>query len=260
MDKWERCYNLSWSGLIVPESFSHPAKFSRGLINRIYEHALEMRWVERGDWVLDPFGGVALGAVNALCFGLNWVGVELEEKFVKLGQQNIDRWVKRFRGWDGLGTARIVQGDSRRIGKILEEVDLVISSSPYAHNRFDGGEESLKQRQGYSRGYSARGGYAENSPGNLANLKEGSIDAVISSPPYEETLSNPSKKVEFTGVGGPIHPLNYSHSPSNLGNTSGDTFWAASREIVQGCYDLLRSGGEPVPDGEGIDFCEGHNE
>lgn len=48
---WESCYDGSWQGNIVPEAFSHPAKFSRGLIVRIYDHAKEMGWVKPGEWV-----------------------------------------------------------------------------------------------------------------------------------------------------------------------------------------------------------------
>lgn len=115
MDQWQNCYDDGWQGDIVPEAFSHPAKFSRGLIHRIYKHAKEMGWVQVGDYVLDPFGGVALGGLDAMGMGLNWIGVELEQKFVDLGQQNIDLWNRQLNGWPNLGTARIVQGDSRRL-------------------------------------------------------------------------------------------------------------------------------------------------
>ncbi len=48
---WTNCYDTSWKGLIVDEAFQHPAKFSRGLIHRIYQHAEEMGWFKAGDWV-----------------------------------------------------------------------------------------------------------------------------------------------------------------------------------------------------------------
>ena len=126
-DQWDGCYEKNWKGLIVPEAFKHPAKFSRSLIKRIYEHAKEMGWIKEGDWVLDPFGGVALGALDAIRIGLIWVGVELEEKFVKLGEQNIEFWKTM-----GIGTARIIQGDSRYLENELflmkeGEFDLVVS-------------------------------------------------------------------------------------------------------------------------------------
>jgi len=85
VNEWENCYPSNWKGVIVPEAMSHPAKFSSRLIRRIYEHLFEQGWVVRGVKVLDPFGGVALGALHAMQMGLHWVGNELEPKFVELG-------------------------------------------------------------------------------------------------------------------------------------------------------------------------------
>lgn len=145
LTQWEGCYDDGWQGDIIPEAFSHPAKFSRGLIHRIYQHAKEMGWVHPRDYVLDPFGGIALGALDALSMGLNWIGIELEEKFVSLGQQNIVLWNRQLKGWPNLGTARIVQGNSRQLGCILKgygsdsksrdmrkPLPLIVSSPPYS--------------------------------------------------------------------------------------------------------------------------------
>ncbi len=85
MITWHNCYKGSWSNKITPESFSHPAKYSRNLIARIYRYALKKGYLKPGFTVLDPFGGVALGAIDALPNGINWVGVELEPRFVDMG-------------------------------------------------------------------------------------------------------------------------------------------------------------------------------
>ena len=96
---WAGCYNGGWQGVIVPEAFSHPAKFARGLIKRIYEHAFERAWLEEDSIVLDPFGGIALGAWPAMRMGLTWLGIELEPRFVLLGQGgDCDGIVKTERG------------------------------------------------------------------------------------------------------------------------------------------------------------------
>jgi uncharacterized Zn finger protein (UPF0148 family) len=102
---WYKCYKERWGQEIVPEAYGHPAKFARGLIRRIYEHALEQGYLRKGDTVLDPFGGVALGAADALANGLNFVGVELEQNFVDLGSgcdcTGISKadWAACFRRW-----------------------------------------------------------------------------------------------------------------------------------------------------------------
>lgn len=49
---WEDCYSDSWKGIITPESFAHPAKFSRKLIERILDFMLAEGWVKPGDVVL----------------------------------------------------------------------------------------------------------------------------------------------------------------------------------------------------------------
>ena len=54
---WNNCYRDNWTGLIVPEAFSHPAKFSPGLIKRIFKHCLEQGYLQKGSIVVDPFAG-----------------------------------------------------------------------------------------------------------------------------------------------------------------------------------------------------------
>ncbi|MHC4336311.1 MAG: TRM11 family methyltransferase [Planctomycetota bacterium] len=117
-DDWHRLYGESWKGAIEDDAFAHPAKFSRGLIRRIYEHMLSEDWLCPGATVLDPFGGVAL--LNAMESGLNWIGMELEERFVLMGNQNIQRWeaVLRARG-NGHGRGYLYHGDSRYLALLL---------------------------------------------------------------------------------------------------------------------------------------------
>jgi hypothetical protein len=63
---WYRCYVTKWQNEITPQSVVHPAKFSRKLIRRIYNFLLEAELLRAGDTVLDPFGGIGLGAADAL--------------------------------------------------------------------------------------------------------------------------------------------------------------------------------------------------
>ncbi len=263
VDQWKLCYQKTWKGFIVDEAFCHPAKFSHALIGRIYDHAITESWLKRGDTVLDPFGGVALGALYALVNGLNWIGLELEPKFVKLGQQNIDLWNRKFKHWPNLGTARIIQGDSRRIKEVVKEAGLILSSPPFSSQNDGGGiAKSVRGDSDYpvftgnartkKAGISAKGiGYQGqgHTPGNLANMKEGSVEAVISSPPWENQEPSHAQGTGFEPSGqGRRTFINsqYGKNKGNLGNTSGDTFWQSSKEIVQGCYDLLRPGGHAI--------------
>lgn len=81
--------------------------------------------------------------------------------------------------------------------------------------------------------------------------------ALVSSPPYEGSIINSkSNAIDWEKAGRPDRckpspnrtspgvdaGLKYSESIYNLGNLSGDTFWSASKEILQGCHTLLRDG------------------
>jgi len=89
-------YKERWNDLISPSAISHPAKFSHGLIRRIYEYALEQGYITVDSKVLDPFGGVGLGAFYATNNGLIWLGNELEDKFYLDAYKNFALWCERF--------------------------------------------------------------------------------------------------------------------------------------------------------------------
>ena len=131
-DAWSGCYDGGWQGEIVPEAFSHPAKFSRALIRRIFDHAFAEGWLERGSVCVDPFGGVALGGLEAGVRGVQWVGCELEPKFVALGNANIDLWQRRYSNLKGWTRPVLLQGDSRNLAQIVGQAGMVCGSPPYA--------------------------------------------------------------------------------------------------------------------------------
>jgi hypothetical protein len=199
---WHSCYDGQWRDLIVPEAFAHPAKFAPNLIQRIYAHGLQRGWWKRGDVVADPFGGIAGGGIMAGYAGLNWIGVELEGRFCTLGNRNLDLHRPK---WAALGiavTVRLVQGDSRAFARIVGEAAAVITSPPYAEslhlNEAPEVQEARMARKGQSSAIakSSRGGKFVSdsnagygaSAGQIGALPSGDIAAVITSPPYAESL------------------------------------------------------------------------
>jgi hypothetical protein len=177
---WQNCYPSNWKGLIVPEAMAHPAKYSSKLIRRIYEHMLEMDWLKPGDRVVDPFGGVALGALNAMQVGLDWYGVELEAKFHGLGNQNIALWNTKFGNMPRWGSAILLNGDSRRLLEILPgSVDAALSSPPYAETR-NAASGSANNMDDMRRNYHGDGGYSR-------------VAASVSSPPYADSIQTSDK-------------------------------------------------------------------
>jgi hypothetical protein len=245
-DDWPGLYAERWGNDCAPAALAHPAKFSRALIRRIYEHAVAEGWLCSGDTVLDPFAGVALGALDALRLGLCWLGVELEPKFVALGRQNIGMWDNRYgsllQRW---GRAALVQGDSRRLVEVLSEapeINCAISSPPYVDSRV----ESDLQRQAQAitvRIQDVQPGYG-NSSGQLAAMPEGNVQAVISSPPYESSMERwgkePSAMMQAYGL-----TARYGDSNGQLA-TAGEDFWSAAYLVVAQTFALVRPGGHAI--------------
>ena len=89
--------------------------------------------------MLDPFAGVCLGSLPCLLHGVNWLGCELEERFIELGRANLALWQRRYGHTPGYGQARLIQGDSRELYQVLEKADCVVSSPPYANSAKGGG-------------------------------------------------------------------------------------------------------------------------
>jgi DNA modification methylase len=73
-----------------------------------------------GDLVLDPFAGYGTTLAVAARMGRRAVGVELLDEHVRLVRSRT------------AGSARVVQGDSRRLADLVDgPVDLVLTSPPY---------------------------------------------------------------------------------------------------------------------------------
>src|SRR5512146_700869 len=126
---WWGLYRERWGETITKDASEHPAKYAPALIRQIYAHAVSAGWLAPGATVLDPFGGVALGAPEALRLGLNWYGMELEERWVRAGSENIADWCRTLLSvGKPFGTAVLVQGDSRYL---LQGGQAIISSPPW---------------------------------------------------------------------------------------------------------------------------------
>jgi hypothetical protein len=102
---WYGCYGDSWKGLIVDDAFAHPAKVSRALARRIYDHLFKEGWLRSGDAVVDPFAGIGGFAFDAVRLGCRWVGVELERRFVDIGAGvdctgiGAEDWIRFYGRW-----------------------------------------------------------------------------------------------------------------------------------------------------------------
>jgi hypothetical protein len=100
---------------------------------------------------------------------------------------------------------------------------------PIHHN----GDNAYKQSS--ANGYGA-------TPGNLGNLAGDGFGAAISSPPFEESIASDERVGRAAEYTGHKHER-YGTSAGQIGEESGDTFWAAARAIVEQTYAVLRPGG-----------------
>jgi hypothetical protein len=248
---WYGLYKDSWQGEIVEEAFAHPAKYGRGMVRAIYQYLIDQGYLKPGDSVVDPFGGVALGGLDAMKHGLHWLGCELEQKFVDLAQRNIELWERRYRPhFPAWGTARIIQGDSRQLAQLVGAADGVFTSPPYAetvnaHGEGPGMAGNEKQRARIYAGspsenaaLSRKTGYGD-TPGQLGAMPEGKFDAAFTSPPYTNAVNGSGE-----GPGARHDPIyhngenaykqssaaEYGRTPGNLGNMAGEGFEAAVKD------------------------------
>ena len=200
-------------------SFSHPAKMSLPLQLWIIEN-----YTKPGDTLLDTMAGS--GTILVACsLGRNVIAVELEAKFIEIMKGNWERIKQRGPqlGYQ-MGECQIIQGDARNLGNIL--VDHAIFSPPYALTGVGDWQTGRAEFQAWVISELAAKGYVEwqgkrytesewramnhgridgrttkgvhkhptdgygEANGQIGNLRYGSIDSVITSPPYEGSVSD----------------------------------------------------------------------
>lgn len=192
---WHGCYDGNWNGLIVPEAFRHPAKFAPGLVDRIYRHGLANGWWSAGDIIGDPFGGIGGGGIIAAAHRLRWIGVEIEPRFVALAQQNFHLHAK---AWEQFGDPYpiIVQGDARLFAAaaILAAAATagmpgIVTSAPYGEGLGKGGGKNLTAGRGDTEYIQSMFTQYGSTKGQIGELPMGKVDAVITSPPYANSVN-----------------------------------------------------------------------
>jgi len=184
---WNNCYDNQWSGLIVSEAFSHPAKFSPGLIQKIYSYGIEQGWFKPGDVIGDPFGGIGGGGIFAAYSRLQHVAVELEQKFVDLTKQNYEL---HRPAWEAHGypVPVILQGDSRRFSEIVGKCAAILTSPPYEDQvirKRDAGTHKPNKQGSMRNGNHSCDAYGQ-TPGQIGTLKAGDLKAIVTSPPFTQ--------------------------------------------------------------------------
>jgi hypothetical protein len=270
--EWHGCYDDGWKGMIVDEAFSHPAKMAYGLLTRIVRRMVDEGWVEAGQVVGDPFGGIGTGGIVSAYYGLHWVGVELEPRFVELAGKNFDLHRPRWENLPGCVAPRIVNGDSRRFAGLVGEAAAVVTSPPYAeaikNEQNDSDVLSAKEARGEidQASFRSPGPYSQcrqkrsygTTPGQIGALKEGTLAGVVTSPPYEGTnvidLPRGTEGNASGGIGTQFRMGNrpqgaakgsaggYGETDGQIGYTNGDTYWQAMHAVYGQMHLAMKPG------------------
>jgi DNA modification methylase len=214
-----------YKSIMPPEAVAHPAKFNVHLVEFLID-----KYTKPGDTVLDPMAGTGILGVIAALRGRNAIQVEIEPRFyewMEKARQNVEKTPTLGRkGW-----IVNILGDARRLSELLNQVDAIMTSPPYAdsltHEHDELRETRLVLRKsGKNRGKPIALGRSQvhtiysTSNNNIGNLPLGDIDAIITSPPYAETISHKSggpTEVKKVGIS-TITARTYSTSNDNIGN------------------------------------------
>jgi len=155
---------------------------------------------------------------------------------------------------------RLGQTDGNLASMKPGSVDAVVASPPYAAGTVHGGNGIDKNKlTGNQPGKHSQAltmdGYGS-TPGNIAALPPGQVSAIISSPPWQNSQEGAGKAGPSSGMWKGYKPGfkdtyesssdKYGQSQDNLGNSQGDTFWGAARQIVQQCHQILKPGGVAI--------------
>jgi len=231
---------------IMPsEAVAHPAKFNVHLVEFLID-----KFTKPGDTVLDPMAGTGILGVIAALRGRNAIQVEIEPRFyewMEKARQNVEKTPTLGRkGW-----IVNILGDARKLSELLKQVDVIVTSPPYGDTYLGGGDPAKRAERLIKAGYDPRkflGGRARNAV--LMHYSE--VDAVITSPPYAETISHRSGgPVRVRKVGSStITARQYSKSESNtgnlpLGNVEATTYPHHEKNL-ESLYRMLLKDGKPT--------------
>ena len=236
IESWTGCYAARWTGLLSDEARQHPAKMALGLATRIAIEVKQMLDMKRQPLVLDPFGGI--GSTGYVCSwnGMDSLSVELEP-----------RWYQATVGHDCYPGSPCVS--------CAED-----GGSKYSHRVIGTWERHFATW--LACGCPLPKMVLGSSVDLVPFLEPGSVDAVISSPPYGAANSNPGKPkagwyssglTTAHGAGGALSER-YGGSQGQVASErmykpdweSPRGFWVPVLKILQAVYDAMRPGGVAV--------------
>jgi len=252
-----------------PSSISHPAKMDLPLCRWIIDKFCNK---DKPEIILDPMCGIGSTLIMGMLMRPQslFIGIELEDKFVKMTQDNINK-VEKLAERDmflKVGRATVIKGDARNLqGLLNKEVDKIISSPPFGPATSGRGiaKKGYKDKHGEMENIGGRSYMPENvgeTEGNLSNLPY--VEKIISSPPYADTpisiqgggkegqkWNKAYKEYQKTGDWEKFQKemskqnieKGYGADKDNIGNTKGQNYLEAMLLVYKECWKVLRPKG-----------------
>ena len=145
------------------------------------------------------------------------------------------------------------EGYGRSAGQIgalpAGNVDAVVTSPPFSIEQ-PCQSQSLAKKDYYAftRGRGTKLDQSMRSEDNIAKLKHGVVDAVLTSPPYENSMSQGNKPegYDYTRYGGGgqlASGQKYGDAAGQIGREAGETYWQAMKAVYGQCLAAIRPGG-----------------
>jgi DNA modification methylase len=191
-------------GRYLAASNRHPAKMLPDLARRAIEH-----YSEPGDLVLDPMCGIGTTLVEAIHLGRHALGVELEQRWAGLAAANL----AHARDQRAPGRAAVLAGDATHLPRLL-----ATEARPFLR-RLD-------------------------AAGGLSRHPCGSVDLILTSPPYACEVGELDKQA--WGQGRDLsrrQTRNYSADRANLGHARRRRYLAAMAASYAADAAVLKPGG-----------------
>ena len=165
-----------------------------------------------GDLVVDPMCGIGTTLVEAIHLDRDALGVERERRWASLATANL----AHAREQGATGRAAVIEGDARQLARLLTRAH---PSWPTATTE-------------------------EESANAVARLGAGSVDLILTSPPYGRDIELIDKPAWLAGRRlGDKDTRNYSHDRDNLGHARDQQYLAAMGEVYAACAAALKPGG-----------------
>jgi len=163
--------------------------------------------------------------------------------------------VDRFKGFIGQSQveARRYSTDPENIGNLPHgKIDTVITSPPFGATKPD--LEGEKGKRGKDSKARVKKDYeAPEDPSNISNLKHGSIDAIVTSPPYENAMEggsrhHPESEPHYRIVREKKAWNYYSDDKTGgqIGNLRSQTYLEAMLQVYWECFQVLKPLGRMI--------------